>query len=199
MVRRRAKPVARLWFRPIFWRFDRPRFISRLVNEPAINSIRGQVESGTSHNDFRSGHRAGIANASAARHCVSSTCHSSDRPKRDSSERLDAARTSFREWPGTAGGNPRPPVPGGHRARHGDVLFPRDGAAADSIRFPVRHACRCDRSSTAALVMGMIRGVSWELPFVPQITRAASPCLSARSGLEQTLDLRVEIHGDREC
>jgi hypothetical protein len=30
-------------------------------------------------------------------------------------------------------------------------------------------------------------------------TQSYSPCLSARSGLEQTLDLRVEIHGDREC
>jgi hypothetical protein len=29
--------------------------------------------------------------------------------------------------------------------------------------------------------------------------RNSSTTLSARSGLEQTLDLRVEIHGDREC
>ena len=33
----------------------------------------------------------------------------------------------------------------------------------------------------------------------PQITRAAGACRSIRSGLEQTLDLRIEIHGDREC
>ena len=72
-------------------------------------------------------------------------------------------------------------------------------AANDDLPGAGRDSQSIDRSSTAAADHGhdsrRFMGTSFRSP----ITRAASPRLLARSGLEQTLDLRVEIHGDREC
>ena len=78
------------------------------------------------------------------------------------------------------------------------ATLPRKAANDDSPGAG-RDSQSIDRSSTAAADHGhdsrRFMGTSFRSP----ITRAASPRLLARSGLEQTLDLRVEIHGDREC
>ena len=66
---------------------------------------------------------------------------------------------------------------GAHDQRPWQCLVRRGGRSSNRLcvgpttpKHRARDLCvgRCDRSSTAALVMGMIRGVSWELHFVPQ-------------------------------
>jgi Cytochrome P460 len=58
-------------------------------------------------------------------------------------------------------------------------------------------ARRCTKPAIPATSPPKIATLS--SPITHLDTESHSPCLSARSGLEQTLDLRVEIHGDREC
>jgi hypothetical protein len=59
---------------------NRPRFISRLVDRPAIDCIHMQVQIIMYLYLFHIGRLARIASASAGRHCAFSTCHPSDTP-----------------------------------------------------------------------------------------------------------------------